>query len=54
MAMLEEAEKYPIVYDEDSPELTDEQLAQFRPVNFATWEERDRAMREAEFVAAGK
>ena len=52
MAMLEEAEKLPQVYDDDCPELTDEQLAQFQPVNFASWEERNRAMREVEPVPA--
>ena len=45
LAMLEEAEKHPLDYDEDSPKLTPEQLAQFRPVYFATMEERDRAMK---------
>ena len=30
---LEAAEKLPIIYDEDSPELTDDQLRQFRPMN---------------------
>jgi hypothetical protein len=45
--MLEEAEKIPQVYDEDCPELTDEQLAEFHPANFATWEERAEAMRKA-------
>ena len=53
LARIKEAEKYPIVFDEDCPELTDEQLAQFYPVNFATWEERDRAMREAKRAGAG-
>ena len=53
VARIKEAEKYPIVYDEDCPELTDEQLAQFQPVNFATWEERNRAMREAKLAKAG-
>ena len=32
---LEAAEKLPITYDEDSPELTDDQLHQFRPMNGA-------------------
>lgn len=32
---LEAAEKLPITYDEDSPELTDDQLRQFRPMNGA-------------------
>jgi hypothetical protein len=45
MKMLEEAEKLPQVYDGDCPKLTSEQLAQFRPVNFATMEERAKAMR---------
>ena len=47
IAHIREAAKYPIVFSEDCPELTDEQLAQFRPVNFATMEERRRAMIEA-------
>ena len=53
-AMLEEAEKHPIKYDEDSPKLTPEELAEFRPVNFATMEERAQAMRqETSALAAG-
>jgi hypothetical protein len=47
LAEIREAEKYPIVFDEDCPELTDEQLAEFVPANFATWEERDAAMKSA-------
>ena len=43
-SMLQEAEKYPLVYDEDSPKLTHEQLSQFRPVNYNTMEERTQAM----------
>jgi hypothetical protein len=46
LAEIKEAEKYPITFDEDCPELTDEQLAEFRPVNFSSMEERARAMRE--------
>ena len=38
--MLENAEKMPIVYDEDSPELTDEQFKQFRRVSEMRQEER--------------
>lgn len=38
--MLENAEKMPIVYDEDSPELTDEQFKQFRLVSEMRKEER--------------
>jgi hypothetical protein len=45
IARLDEAAKRPITYDEDCPELTDEQLAEFRPVNFATMEERAECMR---------
>jgi hypothetical protein len=43
--MLEEAEKYPLEYDEDSPKLTAEQLDQFRPVHYATMEERTQCMK---------
>ena len=45
LAMLEEAEKYPLEYDDDSPKLSPEQLAQFRPVHFTTMEERAQAMK---------
>jgi hypothetical protein len=31
--MLEEAARFPPAYDDDSPQLTREQLLQFRPVN---------------------
>jgi hypothetical protein len=44
-AMLEEAEEYPLEYDEDSPKLTPEQLGQFRPVHYATMEERSQRMK---------
>jgi len=44
---LESASKLPYVYDPDCPLLTPEQLAEFRPVNFATMEERALAMRKA-------
>jgi hypothetical protein len=30
IAEIKEAEKHPITFDEDCPELTDEQLAEFR------------------------
>ncbi|MCL2270948.1 MAG: hypothetical protein FWC24_06345 [Treponema sp.] len=46
LAMLEEAEKHSLDYDEDSPKLTPEQLAQFKPVYFATMEERAQAMKQ--------
>ena len=45
LAMLEKAEKYPLEYDEDSPKLTAEQLAEFTPVHYVTMEEREQAMR---------
>ena len=60
IASIREAEKHPIVFSEDCPELTDEQLAEFRPANFVTWEERNQAMMEAgvvmkkELLVAGK
>jgi len=44
-SMLEEAEKYSPVYDEDSPKLTPEQLSQFKPVHYDTMEDRKHAMR---------
>ena len=44
---IREAAKHPVVYTKDCPELTDEQLAEFQPVNFTTWEERYQAMIEA-------
>jgi uncharacterized protein (DUF4415 family) len=40
-----EARKHPIVYDEDCPKLTPEQLAEFKPVGM-TWEERNKLMAE--------
>jgi len=51
MAMLEEAEKHPIKYDEDSPKLTPEELAEFKPVYFASMEERAQAMQNQEVHA---
>ncbi|MDR0443046.1 MAG: hypothetical protein LBH44_06545 [Treponema sp.] len=44
---MEAASKRPYVYDPDCPLLTPVQLAEFRPVNYATMEERAQAMREA-------
>jgi hypothetical protein len=43
---LREAAKRPYVYDPDCPLLTEEQLREFRPANFATEEERLEAMRQ--------
>ena len=54
LAMLEEAEKRPIVYDEDCPKLTPEQLAQFRPVHYDTMEERNKVMQNQETLALVK
>ena len=44
---LEKASQHPYTYDPDCPLLTSKQLAELRPVNFATMEERAKAMREA-------
>jgi len=44
---IETASKLPYVYNPDCPLLTSEQLAEFRPVNYATMEERTKAMKEA-------
>lgn len=33
LARIREAARYPMNFDEDCPELTDEQLSEFRPVN---------------------
>ena len=56
-AEIEAAAKRPYVYDPDSPLLTEKQLAEFRPVNFDSMEERARAMQNQEnpaLVASGK
>jgi hypothetical protein len=54
LAMLEESEKYPLEYDEDSPKLISEQLAQFKLVHFDTMEKQAQAMRqEASSLAVG-
>jgi len=53
-AMLEEAEKLPIKYDEDCPKLTEKELAEFKPVNFATMEERAQAMKQGTPALVGK
>jgi hypothetical protein len=44
---IEAAAKRPYVYDPDCPLLTEKQLAEFRPVNFDTLEDRARAMEAA-------
>ncbi len=45
IAQLDALADRPIFYDDDCPELTDEQLAEFQPVN-GTWEERNERMRK--------
>ena len=40
LRMLEEAERMPIVYDEDSPELSDDELSQFKRISEVRKEER--------------
>ena len=42
---IQEAARRPYVYDPDSPLLTEEQLKEFRPVNFDSIEERNEAMK---------
>ncbi|GHT89080.1 hypothetical protein FACS1894137_17840 [Spirochaetia bacterium] len=49
-AELDAAAKWPRVYDPECPPLTDEQLAEFRPVNGMTMEERAREMHAAGIV----
>jgi hypothetical protein len=54
-AEIEAAARRPYVHDPDCPLLTEKQLAEFRPVNFATMEERAEAMRkQREPVLVGK
>jgi hypothetical protein len=50
LAEVNAAAALPISYDKDCPELTDEQLAEFQPVNFSSMEERAQAMREAGII----
>ena len=53
-AQIRAATKRPYTYDPDSPLLTEKQLAEFRPVNFDSMEERAEAMRrEAPALADG-
>ncbi|GHU24264.1 hypothetical protein FACS1894172_10530 [Spirochaetia bacterium] len=49
IAELDALKDRPICFDEDCPELTDEQLAEFMPVN-GTWEERAERMKTAGIV----
>ena len=46
-AEIEAAAQRPYTYDPDSPLLTEKQLSEFRPVNFASMEERAEAMKQA-------
>jgi len=48
---IQAAAKRPYTYDPDSPLLTEEQLAEFRPVNFDSMEERARYMEAVGKVA---
>ena len=50
-ARIEAAAKRPYTYDPDCPLLTEEQLAEFRPVNFDSMEDRARAMQTQKFPA---
>jgi hypothetical protein len=50
-AQIRAAAKRPYTYDPDSPLLTEKQLSEFRPVHFASMEERARAMQEQEVFA---
>jgi len=43
---IEAAAKRPYTYDPDCPLLTEKQLAEFRPVNFDSMEERAAAMKQ--------
>ena len=47
-AEIEAAARRPYSYDPDSPLLTEKQLAEFRPVNFDSMEERERCMQNQE------
>ena len=54
-AQIRAAASRPYVYDPDCPLLTEKQLAEFRPINFDSMEERNRAMRhEAPALVCGK
>jgi hypothetical protein len=49
-AEVRAAAERPYTYDPDSPLLTEAQLAEFRPVNFATETERLEAMRRVGII----
>jgi hypothetical protein len=50
-ARIQAAAERPYIYDPDCPPLTEKQLSEFRPVNFASMEERAIYM-ESQMVAA--
>ena len=52
-AQVEAAAKRPYTYDPDCPLLTEEQLAEFRPVHFDSMKERALAMQNQELYRAG-
>ena len=47
---IQEAAQRGYVYDKDCPQLTEKQLSEFKPVNFATMEERAEAMEAAGLI----
>jgi hypothetical protein len=55
-AEIEAAAKRPYTPDADCPLLTEKQLSEFQPVNFASMEERAQAMQEHDTlaIASGK
>ena len=53
-AQVRAAAKRPYTYDPDCPLLTEKQLSEFRPVNFDSMEERNKAMQNQETLALVK
>ena len=53
-AEIEAAAKRPYTYDPDCPLLTEKQLSEFRPVNFASMEERAQAMKQESTAQASR
>ena len=51
---IKEAAMQPYNYDPDSPLLTENQLAEFKPVHFTSMEERAAAMKNTELATADK
>jgi hypothetical protein len=51
-ARIDSAGKHPYEYDPDCPLVTEEQFAEFRPINGMTWEERAQLMRESAMSAS--